>query len=55
MGDEEEATVRTHKAYRFAINDLAQQYRGHIIDSPGENILEEFGSVVDALNCDVAS
>ena len=39
MGDDEEATVHTIKSYRTAINDLAQQYRGRIVDSPGDNIL----------------
>ena len=53
MGDDEEATVRTLKAYRSAINDLAEQYRGRIVDSPGDNILAEFNSVVDAVNCAV--
>ena len=53
MDDDEEATVRTIKAYRVAINDLAQQYRGRIVDSPGDNILAEFNSVVDAVNCAV--
>ena len=53
MGDNEEATVRTIKAYRAAFNDLAQQYRGRIVDSPGDNILAEFNSVVDAVNCAV--
>ena len=53
MDDDEEATVRTIKAYRATINDLAQQYRGRIVDSPGDNILAEFGSVVDAVNCAV--
>jgi adenylate cyclase len=42
MGDDEEATVRTLKTYRAAINDLAEQYRGRIVDSPGDNILAEF-------------
>ena len=53
MGDDEEATVRTLKSYRSAINDLAEQYRGRIVDSPGDNILAEFNSVVDAVNCAV--
>jgi class 3 adenylate cyclase len=53
MGEEDEATVRTLKAYRSATNDLAEQYRGRIVDSPGDNILAEFGSVVDAVNCAV--
>jgi TolB-like protein/class 3 adenylate cyclase/Flp pilus assembly protein TadD len=53
MDDDEEATVRTLTAYRNAINDLVQQYRGRIVDSPGDNILAEFTSVVDAVNCAV--
>jgi adenylate cyclase len=53
MGDDEEATVRTLTAYRSAINDLVQQYRGRVVDTPGDNILAEFTSVVDAVNCAV--
>ena len=53
MDDDEEATVRTLTAYRTAISDLTQQFRGRIIDTPGDNILAEFGSVVDAVNCSV--
>jgi adenylate cyclase len=53
MDDDEEATVRTLTAYRTAINDLVQQYRGHVVDTPGDNILAEFTSVVDAVNCAV--
>jgi len=53
MDDDEEATVRTLKTYRAAINDLVQQYRGRIVDSPGDNILAEYSSVVDAVNCAV--
>ena len=50
MDDDEEATVRTLTAYRTAINDLVQQYRGRVVDAPGDNILAEFSSVVDAVN-----
>jgi TolB-like protein/class 3 adenylate cyclase/Tfp pilus assembly protein PilF len=53
MDDDEEATVRTLTAYRSAINDLVQQYRGRVVDNPGDNILAEFASVVDAVNCAV--
>ena len=51
MDDDEEATVRTLTDYRNAISDLVQQYRGRIVDTPGDNILSEFTSVVDAVNC----
>ena len=53
MDDDEEATVRTLTAYRTAINDLVQQYRGRVVDTRGDNILAEFTSVVDAVNCAV--
>jgi TolB-like protein/class 3 adenylate cyclase/Tfp pilus assembly protein PilF len=53
MDDDEEATVRTLTAYRNAINDLAQQYRGRVVDTTGDNLLAEFTSVVDAVNCAV--
>jgi len=53
MDDSEEATVRTLNAYRTAINDLVQQYRGRVVDFPGDNILAEFTSVVEAVNCAV--
>jgi TolB-like protein/class 3 adenylate cyclase len=53
MDDNEEATVRTITAYRTAINDLVQQYRGRVVDTTGDNLLAEFTSVVDAVNCAV--
>jgi TolB-like protein/class 3 adenylate cyclase/Tfp pilus assembly protein PilF len=49
MRDDEDATIRTLTAYRAAIARLVQQYRGRVVDSPGDNVLAEFGSVVDAV------
>jgi adenylate cyclase len=53
MDDNEEATVRTLTAYRNTITDLVEQARGRIVDTPGDNILAEFPSVVDSVNCAV--
>ncbi|MDH3797725.1 MAG: adenylate/guanylate cyclase domain-containing protein [Desulfobacterales bacterium] len=53
MDDDEEATVRTLTSYRTTISNLVQQYSGSVVDSPGDNILAEFKSVVDAVNCAV--
>jgi adenylate cyclase len=53
MDDDEGATVRTLTSYRTAITDLVQQLSGRVVDSPGDNILAEFTSVVDAVNCAV--
>jgi len=53
MRDDEDETIRTITAYRKAITNLVEQYRGRVVDSPGDNILSEFGSGVDAVNCAV--
>jgi adenylate cyclase len=49
MGEDEEATVRTITAYRDVITEVVQKHRGRVVDSPGDNILAEFASVVDAV------
>jgi adenylate cyclase len=33
---------------------LIKQHRGRVINSPGDNLLAEFASVVDAVQCGVA-
>ena len=53
MDDDEGATVHALKSYRSAITDHVQQFSGRVVDSPGDNILAEFTSVVDAVNCAV--
>jgi TolB-like protein/class 3 adenylate cyclase len=54
MGEDEEATVRTLTAYREVLTTLIQQHDGKVLDSPGDNLLAEFVSVVDAVQCAVA-
>jgi adenylate cyclase len=49
MGEDEEATVRTITAHRKVITSVIEKYRGRVVDSPGDNILAEFVSVVDAV------
>jgi adenylate cyclase len=49
MGEDEEATVRTITTYREVITEVVQKHRGRVVDSPGDNILAEFASVVDAV------
>ena len=53
MEADELATVRTLESYRRTVSSLIQQHNGQVIDSPGDNILSEFGSVVDAVQCAV--
>jgi len=49
MGEDEDGTVRTLGTYRDILFDVIQKHRGRVVDSPGDNILAEFGSVVDAV------
>jgi len=53
MGDDEEATIHTITEYRKIITEQVKQHEGRVVDSPGDNVLAEFASVVDALKCAV--
>jgi adenylate cyclase len=53
MGEDEVATVRTLTSYREVMAALIQRYRGRVVDSPGDNLLAEFPSLVDAVQCAV--
>jgi len=50
---DEQATIRTLTDYRRVMANLVQQHRGRVVDSPGDNLLAEFASVVDSVNCAV--
>ncbi len=54
MGDDETATVKTLETYKGVMFSLIKQHRGRVVDSPGDNLLAEFGSVVDAVQCAVS-
>jgi adenylate cyclase len=54
MAEDETATVKTLETYREVMSTLIMQHRGRVIDSPGDNLLAEFTSVVDAVQCAVA-
>lgn len=49
-----ESLKRKLTAYRKFMSELIQQHCRRVIDSPGDNILGEFASVVDAVECSVA-
>jgi len=53
IADDETFTVRTLKAYRGIISNIVGQHNGRVVDSPGDNMLAEFSSVVDAVQCAV--
>ncbi|MGB5421145.1 MAG: tetratricopeptide repeat protein [Desulfobacterales bacterium] len=51
MGLDEAATVRTLTIYKEAMTRLIHHHRGRVVDSPGDNLLAEFDSVVQAVQC----
>jgi adenylate cyclase len=53
MGEDEEGTIRTLKAYMEVISGFIQQHRGRVVSTGGDSVLAEFASVVDAVRCAV--
>jgi adenylate cyclase len=53
MAGNEVATVDTLTQYRDIMSDNIQKFNGRVVDSPGDNLLAEFGSTVDAVECAV--
>ena len=51
MGEDEDTTVQTLTTYRDVISSLIKDHKGRVVDSPGDNILAEFASVVNSLRC----
>jgi adenylate cyclase len=54
MSENEETTVRTLMTFKEVMTTLIIQHNGQVVDSPGDNLLAEFISVVDAVQCAVA-
>jgi adenylate cyclase len=50
MRDYKEATVRDIASHRVLIFEIVQEHHGRFVDSPGDSILAEFASVVDAVD-----
>jgi adenylate cyclase len=53
MGEDELATVQTLTTHKETMRKLIKQYKGRVVDSTGDNLLAEFASVVDAVQCAV--
>ena len=53
MSEDEVATVVILKDYRRIMTALIKQYHGRVVDSPGDNLLADFSSVTDAVQCAV--
>jgi adenylate cyclase len=53
MGEDEDSTIRTLGTYRQVMAGLIEQYRGRVVDAIGDNLLAEFSSAADAVQCAV--
>ena len=49
MSADEVGTIETLTTYRELMTTLVEQYRGRVVDSPGDNLLTEFSSAMDAV------
>ena len=50
MGDDHHATVKTLAEYRQVFSSHIKKLQGRVVNAPGDSILAEFESVVDAVN-----
>ena len=53
MGENEEATIRALTALRKKAFTVIREHAGRVVDSPGDNVLGEFPSAVEAVRCAV--
>jgi len=53
MSDDEAFTIQTLKEYRNIMSKYIEQHNGRVVDAPGDNMLAEFSSAVDAVQCAV--
>lgn len=49
MGENEKATLRALTEYRQVFSDYIEKHHGRVVNAPGDSILAEFASVVDAV------
>ena len=53
MEEDEASTIRNLEDSKRLMSELIEQFKGRVVDAPGDNLLAEFGSVVDATECAV--
>ncbi len=53
MAEDEAETIRVLTVYRRVIADLVGEHRGRVVDNPGDNVLAEFPTALDAVRCSV--
>ena len=53
MQEDESSTIRATEDSKRLMSELIGQFKGRVVDAPGDNLLAEFASVVDAIECAV--
>ena len=53
MTNDEAHTIKTLKEYRKIMSGCIIQHSGRVVDAPGDNIMAEFSSVVNAVKSSV--
>ncbi|MEN8251704.1 MAG: adenylate/guanylate cyclase domain-containing protein [Bacteroidota bacterium] len=53
MSEDEAHTIKTIKEYRKIITTIVNDHSGRVVDAPGDNIMAEFSSVVNAVQSSV--
>ena len=53
MEQNEASTIRDLEDSKRLMGELIEQFKGRVVDAPGDNLLAEFSSVVNAVRCGV--
>ena len=53
MQEDEASTIRNLEESKKLMSELIEQFNGRVVDAPGDNLLAEFASIVDATECAV--
>jgi len=51
MAEDDKATVKTLQSHRETMRGIIREHHGRVVDAVGDNLLAEFHSAVDAVNC----
>ncbi|MBN1905903.1 MAG: hypothetical protein JW927_12480 [Deltaproteobacteria bacterium] len=53
MEEDEDWTINTLEDNKRLISEFIEEYKGRVVDAPGDNVLAEFSSVTNAVECAV--
>ncbi len=53
MEEDQSWTIKNLEENKTLISELVEEYKGRVVDAPGDNILAEFSSITNAVECAV--